>query len=346
MRFSRRALLAACLVAACDERPAAADTTARARFTGINLAGLEFGARHLPGRAGTDYGSPTIAELAYYAGCGANTARLPFLWERLQPRLGGPLDVAYLGLIDGLVHGARAAGLTLVLDAHQYGRRREGGQSRIIGEDLAVTSQHFADFWSALASHFAAQSHVVFGLLNEPHDQDLDNLVRVQNAAIAAIRATGARHLILVSGNGWSGAHSWISRGNGEAMLNIQDRIDNFAFDAHQYLDRDSSGTNAQCAPGSGAQRLAAFTQWARQHRKKGFLGEFGAAANDRCLTELGALLSFVDAHTDVWLGWTYWAGGPWWGDSYPLTIEPHDLDQPQDRPQMRVLRHHFARAA
>jgi endoglucanase len=220
------------------------------------------------------------------------------------------------------------------------------GVSHIIGEDRTVTSQHFSSFWAALARRYAARGLVIFGLTNEPHDQDLTNLVRVQNEAIAAIRTAGARQLILVSGTGWSGAHSWISRGNGDAMLNIHDRLNNYAFDAHQYLDQDSSGTHSQCVTGSGAQRLVAFTQWARRNGKHGFLGEFGAAANSACLAELGALMTFIDTHTDVWTGWTYWAGGPWWGDNYAMTIEPHDLAHPQDRPQMRVVRPHFARAA
>jgi endoglucanase len=39
--------------------------------------------------------------------------------------------------------------------------------------------------------------------------------------------------------------------------------------------------------------------------------------------------------NNDVWIGWTYWAGGAWWPKDYYTNIEPIDG---QDRPQMSVL--------
>jgi endoglucanase len=38
--------------------------------------------------------------------------------------------------------------------------------------------------------------------------------------------------------------------------------------------------------------------------------------------------------HQDVWLGATYWAGGPWWGN-YMFSIE---VANGVDKPQMDVL--------
>jgi len=35
-----------------------------------------------------------------------------------------------------------------------------------------------------------------------------------------------------------------------------------------------------------------------------------------------------------VWIGFTWWAAGPWWGE-YMFTLEPK---QGVDRPQMRLL--------
>jgi hypothetical protein len=45
-----------------------------------------------------------------------------------------------------------------------------------------------------------------------------------------------------------------------------------------------------------------------------------------------------------VWLGWTWWAAGPWWGN-YQFTLEPTNLGQPSqaDRPAMPLLRSHIA---
>ena len=50
-------------------------------------------------------------------------------------------------------------------------------------------------------------------------------------------------------------------------------------------------------------------------------------------------LVSYMEGHSDVWKGATYWAGGPWWGE-YMHTIEPIGLGTSQviDRPQMQVM--------
>jgi endoglucanase len=120
-------------------------------------------------------------------------------------------------------------------------------------------------------------------------------------------------------------------------MLGINDPVNNYAFEVHQYLDSNSSGTSSQCVEGAGSSRLAAFSNWARANNRKGFLGEFGVANNETCLAELNGLLQHMQANGDVWIGWTYWAGGPWWG-AYPFSVEPESLQDPVDRPQMQIL--------
>ena len=305
-------------------------------LAGVNIAGLEFTSGKLPGKLHTDFPAPDAAEIAYYHARGASTLRLPFLWERLQPTMGGSLDAAHLALIDAVVDQAQSLGMTVVLDAHQYGRRRHEGQPVIIGTG-AVTSAHFASFWRQLAVRYRNKP-VIYNLTNEPHDQDKALLVSVQNEAIAAIRNAGANQLVLASGGAWSGAHSWVSSGNAEAMLDIRDPGNNFAFDVHQYLDQNASGTSGTCVANSG-NRLSAFTAWAREHGKRGFLGEFGGGANSACNTELRRLLQYIKDNRDVWVGWTWWGGGPWWDDDYFFILRPASLSNPVDRPQMAILR-------
>ena len=337
MTCSRRALLTA--AAALALSPAAHGE--RRLITGVNLAGLEFNSSRLPGERDRDFVAPGANDLDYYRRRGAGAVRLPFLWERLQPDLGGDFDDAYWGLIETLVTAARSRDMHIVLDAHQYGRRQVRGRAEIIGESSAVTVQHFSTFWRMIAERLREHPHVIFGLVNEPHDQDRARLVATQNEAIRAIRDAGARQLVLVSGSSWSGAHSWESSGNAQSMLDISDPAAHVAFDVHQYLDDQSSGTQGACVAGAGG-RLAPFSTWAKEHGKLGFLGEFGAGASAACTTELGALLQHVDDNRDVWLGWTYWAGGPWWPEDYPLSVQPASLTNPRDRPQMAVLRRYF----
>lgn len=313
----------------------------RRLITGVNLAGLEFNSSRLPGERDRDFVAPSANDLEYYRRRGVGAVRVPFLWERLQPTLGGDFDEGYWRLLETLVAATGARGMHIVLDAHQYGRRQVSGRGEIIGESTAVTAEHFGSFWGEIAERLRDQTHVIFGLVNEPHDQDRARLVATQNEVIGAIRNADARQLVLVSGSSWSGAHSWASSGNAESMLGVDDPISNVAFDVHQYLDGQSSGTDGACIAGAGG-RLAPFTSWAKQHAKLGFLGEFGGGASEACAAELASLLQHVEDNRDVWLGWTYWAGGPWWPDDYPLSIQPASMSNPRDRPQMAVLRRYF----
>src|SRR5205085_8856643 len=105
-----------------------------------------------------------------------------------------------------------------------------------------------------------------------------------------------------------------------------KDALNNYAFEVHQYLDSDSSGTHAAVVSQDvGVQRLTGITDWARTNHKELFLGEFGVAQDATSLTALDKMVKYMDDNADVWSGATYWAGGPWWG-SYMYSIEPTDL--------------------
>lgn len=312
-------------------------STSGLAYKGVSLAVAEFGADTwgggtLPGSYGSTYTYPTNQEVDYFVAKGMNTLRLPFRWERLQRTLGGALDTAELGYIDSFVSYATAKGAYVVLDPHNYARY----YSNTIGS-ASVSQAQFADLWSRLASHYKGNSRVIFALMNEPHDMDSTVWLNAANAAIAAIRAAGAGNLILVPGNSWTGAHSWVSSGNGSTMLGITDSGNNYAFEVHQYLDGDSSGNSASCVSSSiGAERLAAFTAWLKSNGKRGFLGEFAGGNDSTCQSAVTGMLDHLKANSTVWIGWTWWAAGPWWGD-YIFTLEPTNSFS-TDRAQMSWL--------
>jgi len=56
----------------------------------------------------------------------------------------------------------------------------------------------------------------------------------------------------------------------------------------------------------------------------------------DETLTNM---LDYLGNNSDVWLGWTWWAGGPKWGN-YMFTLDPTNLGAPNqaDRPAMSIL--------
>lgn len=307
-------------------------------FTGINLSGGEFYGPK-PGIVpvyGKNFIYPSPAEFDYFAAKGMNVFRLPFLWETLQPVPDQALNPEEADRLQEVVTGATRKGLTVLLDPHDYARYF----GKIIGSPGASNAA-FADFWGRLAARFRSNPRVWFGLMNEPHDLPADQWRDAANAAIAAIRKAGAKNLILVPGTAWTGAHSWVSSGNGEAMLGIVDPQQHYLVEVHQYLDADNSGTHSEAVNTTiGSERLLQFTLWCRQHHQRGFLGEFGAADNPIAAQATDDMLTFMERNRDVWVGFTWWSAGPWWGD-YQFTLEPKDG---KDRPQLAFLLPHLQR--
>ncbi|MCK8781913.1 glycoside hydrolase family 5 protein [Rhizobium sp. NTR19] len=310
--------------------PASADVYC---LRGINLAGAEFGA---PGdEYGKGYLYPSAETITYFAQKGLNTVRLPFLWERLQPKLYDELDPVELGRLQDTVKQVRAKNMAVILDPHNYARFR----GDLIGSE-AVPQSAFSDFWRRLATAFAGTEGVAFGLMNEPHGISAEDWLSAANSAIGAIRLTGAGNLILVPGTAWTGAHSWRSDSygtpNASVMGQVSDPENNYAYEVHQYADTDFSGKNIECSRAADAVKgLKDVADWLRENGKHGFLGEFAVPADPQCNAVLADMVRTVEKDPDVWLGWSYWAGGDWWPQEEPLNIQPTAQG---DRPQMQTL--------
>ncbi|SEH32695.1 glycoside hydrolase family 5 protein [Magnetospirillum fulvum] len=330
LRLCIAALLSSCLCVSA----LAADSAVSQHLTGVNLPNAGFGHKVVPGKHGTNYLWPTPQDVDMYADIGANVLRIAFLWERMQPVLSGPLAKDELERLDALVARGATRHVTILLDVHNY-----GSFNKIAIGTGNVPSAAFSDLWSRLASHYRNAPNVAFGLMNEPFKHKAAEWAPIAQEAILAIRKSGARQLILVPGTRWSSAYSWLNKdgdlSNGEALANIEDPANNFIFEAHQYFDSNSSGTQPSCVSEDiGVKRLSAFTEWLRQNGKQAFLGEFGASKDPLCLEALSRTLAFLRDNGDVWRGWTYWAAAPWFGD-YMFNIYPPD---PVRYPQVPVL--------
>lgn len=336
------AILLAVSTASIAIAASAVPRTDDARFlTGVNIAGAEFNGKKLPGVAGRDYFYPKPATIDHFAAEGMNVIRVPFRWERIQPILNGDLDPAEYRRLADVVHRATAKKLFVILDVHNYAAY--GGAS--IGTPQVPVAA-FADLWKRLAGKFKNDRQVGFGLMNEPKGLPTETWLEAANAAIAQIRAAGAKNLVFVPGNGYTGGQSWFKKSygtpNAAVMLGVNDPADNYVYELHQYLDSNYSGTHPECQSASiGVQTLTAVTEWLRQHHKRGFLGEFGAGKDPTCLAALDAMLGFMDQNRDAWLGWTYWAAGAW-PPRYFTSVQPVDG---VDTPQMKVLLKHVAGA-
>lgn len=316
---------AACVFALAAGPTLPAGAAPRRMMRGVALAGAEFG-QLIPGQHGRDYIYPGVADFKYCAAQGFNVVRLPFKWDRLQPDLNTAFDPEEWARLAGAIDIARRLKLTIILDPHNYAHRRVRADDytvdHLIGSP-AVPSEAFSGFWHELAGRTKDQKHVVFGMMNEPADIAAPAWLDIANAALAAIRSAGATQLALVPGVAYTGAHSWHASGN-TILEGLKDPGNNFAIEVHQYLDGDSSGKSGSVVSETiGAERIKAFEDWARTHKFKAFLGEFGGGPDKHSLKAMSNMLDAIEAGPDVWIGWTAWAAGPWWPDDAELRLSP-----------------------
>ncbi len=321
------------VMSAATAAPAVTEASGGMNLIGVNISGGEYG----PTGSGTlnfDYTYPSASEISYYASKGMTVIRVPFQLERLEPTANGPLNASQVADLQQVISTAAASGLKVILDPHNYG----SAWGTLIGSTPASLTS-YANFWGQMATAFKGDPNVLFGLMNEPYQQSPQEWAQADNAAIASIRQAGAAQEILVPGTDWTGAWSWISSGNAAAInpTTIVDPLHNYAFEVHQYLDSDGSGTNYGpiTNPNIGVSRLTAITQWAEQNGAKLFLGELGVPSNSQSLTAMQNMLTYMEQNSSAWQGATYWAGGAWLG-SYPFSIEPQNG---HDAPQMTVLK-------
>lgn len=324
---------------------------------GISLAGAEFGSEQMQfcnenhGQLGKDYTYNSEQTVAYFAKQGVRQLRIPFRWERIQPRLGEALDAEELAALKQVARWAAKYQAGIILDVHNYARYtlklQPNMRTCVIDEQLdgqvPVTREHFVDLWQRLAREFSGEAGTLaYGLMNEPHDLGDSDWKAISQAAVDGIRQIDERTTILVAGDGWSNAHRWAEVNGPNAW--IKDPSKRTAYEAHCYFDHDFSGKyrwsyDRELAEDSTltqrpAERLRPFLRWCQENQVEGYLGEYGVPANDpRWLQLLGNFLAVLN---DAKFGGCYWAGGEWWGN-YPLSIQPADGFQ-TPAPQLATL--------
>lgn len=325
-------------------------TGTRVRYGGVNIAGFEFGSYDTCGvHTAAPYIDVTnyIAQINHFVDDdGLNAFRLPVSWQYLINQYdGGPLgdntlDQTNIAAYDSLVQGCLDSGASLcIIDIHNYARYN----GKIIGQD-GPSAADFARLWGQLASQYASESRVAFGLMNEPHDEtcqssdggviDINTWASTLQTAVNAIREAGATsQLIFLPGKGWTHANTYLpsdSDGSGPALMAITDPAggtSKLVFEVHEYLDSNDSGGNNECVTNNidtsyGRAGLANLADHLRSNGRVAFLTETGGLNNANCATLLCQELSFLNANADVFLGYTSWAAGGF-DATYELTETP-----------------------
>ncbi len=312
------------------------------------MSGAEFGGT-LPGLEGTDYTFNSEDTFRYFAANGLTLLRIPIQWERMQPRLRGPLEFNYLSGLKREVGWARQYGMSVVIEIQNFGRYSvdQGGwyQEYILDNwydgQIRVSGDDLADFWVRMSNEFRWDPAVyAYDLMNEPHDMGDADWLSISQSVLLAIRGNGDNKLIMVPGNSWSGLANW-SWVHGDWGW-IWDPADNFAYEAHFYFDWDGSGNYVNgFDDGMWNRTIDAaynFVNWCNQNGARCYVGEYGVPDDDpRWLSVLDSVLSVFDV---AGFDGTYWSAGEWWGD-YSLSVQPRE-NFSQHRPQMQVLWNHL----
>lgn len=304
------------------------------QLVGVALSGAAFGPSVLPGKHGTNYIYPAESYYKKYAEQGLKLVRLPFLWERMQPQLNAELDAAQLALLTQSLDFAQKYGVKVVLDMHNYYRYYK---QPIGSETVPIPS--FANAWKRIAQKVGNHPALSgYGLMNEPNTKGL-----WPEAALAAakeIRKVDKTHWIYVAGDRFSSAWHW-PQSNTQLIADpwMRDPANKLIFEAHMYLDRDTSGLyidkTETFAPDLGINRAKPFVDWLRTNNLRGFIGEMGVPnyAPD-AIVAMDNLLGYLRENC---VPLTYWAGGPWWGN-YILAL---DVSGGAEQPQLPILRKH-----
>jgi len=296
--------------------------TAKFQYVGVNEAGPEFGDKKFPGVLNKDYVWPNLSTIDIFLKNGMNTFRINFFMERLIPnKLNGTLDKRYQQDLNQFVNGVTKKNAYVIFCPHNYGRYYDKVINDVPG---------FRAWWKTAATPFKDNPRIIWDTNNEYHDMDQKLVVRLNQAAIDGIRSTGAKQIIQVEGNHWSGAWSWTTRRhknsdatNAESMLALNDPLNKIQYQMHQYLDSDKSGTHKECVNANiGVEWIKPATEWLKKNRRQGYLGEFAGGDNPVCHEAVERMLKYMSQNTDVWKGWQWWSAGPWWGDYY-ASMEP-----------------------
>jgi len=321
------------------------DSVAMNPLRGVTLAGPEFGTQKpgfCAGDSGVfdrDYTWNSRQTVRWFASRGFGVFRIPFRWERMQPELGGALDVAEIRRLKKTVDWIESCGGEAILDLHNFGHYTfstpngplEVALEQEVGGEKPLTAAHLADFWTRISVVFSNTAGVkAYGLMNEPHDLPDGAWKLCSQAAVSAIRKRGDKTAVLVAGDDWSNSELW-EQANGPNSW-IDDPANNFIYEAHCYFDYDASG---EYKTGYDRElwldpdltkrpqtRLQPFINWCRRNHARGLMGEIGVPGHEKrwepLLRDAIALLDMAEIPS------CYWAAGEWWGD-YPLSLQPRN---------------------
>jgi endoglucanase len=130
---------------------------------------------------------------------GFTAVRLPIRWNaHAQMQAPYTVDPAFFTRVDGILAQMRRAGLSVILDFHHYEE---------LASDPAGHRARFLAIWKQVAEHYRAQPRdVLFEVLNEPSGKLNAVWNEYQAAAVAVIRQSNLKRVLIVGPSAWNSA--------------------------------------------------------------------------------------------------------------------------------------------
>ncbi len=333
-------------IAVASAPSAAPATLPPTRMRGVNLCGMEggysdFNAAQGP-VAGTHYPVHSPKLIDYFKSKNVSILRFLFSWERIQRELWGELGAGagyqtYFEHYKRVVDYATSRGIQVIVEPWQAAVSGDTGGATWRGQKVGsvVDLYAFADFWGKMAAVFKDNPLVQYGLVNEPNNTSTMLWFTTAQKCIDYIRRAGAKTLIHVPGNGWSGAGTWTQnwydtaepkRSNAYGWMNangrgipLWDPLKNICAEVHVYADSNAGGgSTAIASPTVIGERLKVVIDEARRNKYKVFVGEVGFYAGESGASTLWKnTQDTLEKNKDVVLGYAWWAAGSpgWWDD-------------------------------
>lgn len=230
----------------------------------------------------------------------------------------------WMATADWAVAGARANGLTVVLDLHEY---------NAMGNDPEGNREKFLSAWRQLSSHFATRpAEVFFEILNEPNKQltpALWNEYLVQ--ALNIIRETNPGRTVIVGPGFWNSVDHL-------KELELPEKDRNLIVTVHYYkpmsFTHQGASWSEQTKDKVGIEWLGTETDlaalnkdfdkvqaWSREHNRPIYLGEFGAYDKGAMDSRARYTAAVARAAESRGWSWAYWQ----FDSDFILFDIPHD---------------------
>lgn len=188
------------------------------------------------------------------------------------------LDPRWLATLDRVVAGARKAGLSVILDEHDF---------NICSDDPQACEPRLLAFWRQIGERYrGAPNTVLFELLNEPHGKlDAAAWNALSAKVLAEVRRTNPTRTVIIGPTGWNGMGQLPT-----LTLPADDRniiVTYHYYEPFRFTHQGASwaGENARLhgIPFTAADEarvkgdIARAAEWSRANDRPLLLGEFGA---------------------------------------------------------------------